>query len=411
MGVGVYSSSFQGTGGTFLVDLPIFTEEQYKDYVKDSLSGDVPKDLLEETLQLFLDGEIDNDDLSEMYDSISYIYDEDDWRQQEYDDFNTLLIEEVEGVARELGFRIESRKGFSADRADFDSEFVAIADNGFVQIGWRSWEHDFVIGVGAHRNTLDMASEPEGNATDIIENYGLSPEAFAKAYAMIADSVEEYVRIRLLEKNFECRYKTSGYTTDGYTLGDKDEVAARKEALMQAIEDGYSFLKASPTDNILDADHDEIVALAKAMLDANDNWTDRFAVQVPVWDKAQGGVLLFKPGHENATAIILPMRTGEDGTKEVNHALIGYLNSLPDEDGLAALPRNEMTAEFLRQQQAKYNKSGVYDLIVTAEEWVEAKGEDCVLTWSDEDPESATELVLARYDKPALAPLATPFKP
>lgn len=330
MGVGVYDSNFHGTGGTFIVRGPLAEQEHYDAYAAEQ--GDH---------------------------ALSF----EDWAKDEYDEFNRDLVEAVEDAGRELGFGVFTRDNFRADRAAFDSDFVGVLDGGMVEVGWRSWQHDFVVGVGGARNWGDWMADPMAYAEQIIEETGRPPTQVKATYEAYAGMVQEFVRLKVMQAGMECSYKTSGYTSSNYQMPDDVEeklemlkrgVVAVRESFNRPIEDVLKGL--SPTDRV--ALTKDLALLASEQGDRDDYLPVK--VQIPVVH--HGSVLLYSPWAEDArAAMIVP--------DEVRDA-VGKAEEL------TAVPRNLETAAWFRELQAKRRGQVI---VVTADEWVEATGEDCVL--------------------------------
>lgn len=184
MGVGVFHSTFQDRGGTFLISGPLGTDEDYESYRKECIAdGDEPMD-------------------------------RDDWAQQEYDDENEFLLDSVMTAGVGLDFQASPRKGFRSENAPFDREFSQIVEDDFVSISWRSWQHDFVIGVGPTNRAAEILDMDDSDASEDIKN---ALAAFKTDYEALVDASLEAMRIDAMQNGFECRYRTSGYTTSAYS--------------------------------------------------------------------------------------------------------------------------------------------------------------------------------------------------
>lgn len=195
MGVGVYESNFNETGRTFIVSPPDFDDSSNDD---------------------------DEDDRSA--DEIS---------QQAHDDHLEDVVWRIIEAGNELGFDINEHalRYSSKDDSRFvmDKSFTVIIENDFVQVGFRGWESDMIIGVaGAHPDFEDIESNYE-----LFERYSLPLAQLAETYHSLASSVYDYIQLTLQENGIECRVKTSGYTSAEIIV--PDDIATQKAALKEVI--------------------------------------------------------------------------------------------------------------------------------------------------------------------------------
>lgn len=357
MGVGVYESNFSGTGGTFLVDGPLLTDEDYEAYC-----------------------DAEHEDGMEPCSFES-------WAQMEYDDFSSNLIGSLKAYAREIGLTLVDRE----DREwNADHEFVSLAVSDHVAVGCREWENDVVIGVWGRGPVGMVMGEPEAHAETIIEGTGMSPAKAERLYFDLSYGVQEYIRLRLMQDGFQCRYKTSGYTSEAYTLPeDADErIAKHREMIPRTIE----VLSRAASLNILEADREERVAIAKAICEINEGYlTERgpLHVQVPVYDRDEGVIRFVNPHSRNGLSEGHPV---PDELADV----VGDLKAI---EHLAPIPRNERTESWFRKEQ----KTSSYALIVDAEEQVEA-AQDALLAVITNDDRTMEEIMIAGEEYMAPAP-------
>lgn len=184
MGVGVYYSTFQDRGGIFLIRGPLGKDEDYEVYRKEcAADGDDPMD-------------------------------RDDWAQQEYDDENEFLLDSVTTAGVGIEFLASPRRQFRSENADYDREFSKIVEDNFVAISWRPWQHDFVIGVGPTNRAAEILDMDDSDASEDIKN---ALAAFKTDYEALVEASLEAIRIDAMQNGFECRYRTSGYTTSAYS--------------------------------------------------------------------------------------------------------------------------------------------------------------------------------------------------
>lgn len=308
MGVGVYSDDFNKTGGTFLVD--------------GLLEGD----------------------------------------QDDYDDFNLRMIEVVEQAGRDLDLGVARRKHFDADRASFDSEFVSILEGRYHEVGWRAWEHDFVIGVGAmQRNDWqDKLRDPEAFTQDVIVDTGRSPQALARLAESFSDNLLTYVRLNLQSEGFECRYRTSGYTTSAYeTPANIDaELAKLRDVLIAQDKE----LHKDPIEAFKAQDKQErvetIEAYTESLNDQEREWLARsMYVNVPIYNHLENHVMWYNPATQEFTgsSAAFEEASGVD--------LRAIMADEPQEAGLSAIPRDERTEAWF-QYRAERGSPVRHDLMI-----------------------------------------------
>lgn len=225
MGVGVFSDDFDGTGGTFIVNMPYTSEEEFRSLQE---SGEV-------------DAETDFETFS----------------KAEYDDENLMLIEAIERVGGDLGLDVCKRKNewhFHPEYAtskNLDDDFFTVINDSLVAIGWRSWETDLIVGIGAPKSEYGRITEKDYE--DSVKEFGVPPEKVAKIYNEMKDALFKFTLNRLLSEGFECSFRTSGYTSSRYKMEecDMDDLAATVKQLHAQLSAMHSspdttFLTSSP---------------------------------------------------------------------------------------------------------------------------------------------------------------------
>jgi len=320
MGVGVYDSDFNGTGGCILIDGPLGTDQDYEEHCKARRAdGEEPVD-------------------------------RESWSQNEYGDI--------------------------------------------IEIGWRSWEHDFVIGVGGAGRFATWMQDPDGYVEEIVAEMGMSPKRAGDVYGNLSSAVQEYVRIRLMQDGFRCRYKTSGYTSSAYAV--PDDASARLEELKASIKELSAVLMGNPGASLKAASSADRIELAKSLKEINDNYgrdgkdAAEIRTAVAVYN-AEDKTILFGNPYEEIGWIGVSMPPTE---------MREYLGTLEtDENHLAVLPRNEMTEAWFAERQAKCPTW----LILTTDEYLTAVGEDLVVRSQDED-ESVIEYTVAVHQPSPRSP-------
>ena len=323
MGVGVYSSDFDGSGGTFLV------------------SGPLPGD---------------NEDKHEF--------------ENESNDFAYDLATAIKTASTKLGMDIDNQaKGLNIKNlAGFDNDFVGVAENNQVGVGWRSWEHDFVVGVGGLQDWKNWAYDPDGNAGEIIQETGFPQDKAIDAYHVIADNTLEYIRLTLMEEGFECRFRTSGYTTGLYEPPEEGFLQ-KKEELKQKICEATALLNMPVNEALASSTHEDRVAIAKVLCQ---EYRPSIRPLVLAYDASALSVVLYdmEDPDELVSITAIPPNVS------------AFLASQPSDDSknsLSVFPHTQETDAFIiaLQKEGKYKYCD--QLLLTAEEYTMATNNDCVV--------------------------------
>lgn len=344
MGYGAFDSDFGGVGDTFTVSGPIPTAAGYAAYAEECRAdGDEPLD-------------------------------EEGWREQEVEDFESELLGTLRAASADLGLALSRRGprgGYPA--AGFDDDFTLVAEASPVAVGFRQWQHDYVVGVAPAAGMLDALRDVEGNAAAFLE-LGRLPESYEALYDTVRSAVQDYVRLRLMANGIECRFRTSGYTSAAYEQpADPKAETARLRAVAEA---GIKRLDRQPDDALDELDGAGRVAFLAGMRAAFGEDEAPFRVVVPVFDADFDDLWLFTPGEPDANFT----------RKAAPHERAWLAALPPGEGGRAALPEGaEAEALVARIQGAEDS------LVVTAAEYAAATGEDCVVSWDG----GAVEMTLA----------------
>lgn len=133
----------------------------------------------------------------------------------------------LRSAADDLGMAVDDD---ARERAGFDPEFRSVARNDALGIGVRCWQHDYVVGIGSD---LQWAGgNAEAYREEILRSYHLPVKAVVDAYMTMSLAAADYVRLRLQQIGFNCRYPTTSYTSATYSMPD-DVDAALAEARAQ----------------------------------------------------------------------------------------------------------------------------------------------------------------------------------
>lgn len=372
MGVGVYSSNFNGSGGTFVVDGIVGGEEEYRKYVLEN----VPEDAL--SLDQWRTDVADDPDADED-DYKDYLYElaEEDsldletWQR----DQDEALIEDFEQTiamaARELGMSVEGSRNGRYERARFDTDFVSMATSRYIDIGWRSWEHDMIVGVAGSVMTHEWAGDPEVFAGEIFDNTGLSAARFSQIHGELSEAVQTYVRLSLMRDGKECSYKTSGYTTSVYTAPEEGYDAAL-ETLRGEIRELERSIPKSFHDGILLARRDEREEIVHALVSGEVNFDT--PIVIPLYDPEQESLVLYSNDRKRFIA-----------TEELPSAFIDAMrdtiSASEGSEDFVAVPMNDDLTEAWADLQSRHPDH----FIVSMEEWIGVVGGDPAIEWRDAD--------------------------
>lgn len=407
MGVGVYSDDFNGTGGTFCVSGPLATNDDYQEYL-DNILAENPHLIIEEVA----DGDWNfrsskdakppegdsywelgrysskNEAIQEACDYFDiHVFEFEAWSQDQYDTFNSDLIEIVKQAGDDLGLERSSDSDLGSrklTRACFDDDFCELVKDpqkNMFAIGWRSWEHDFVIGIGAN-NTYDWQehlSEPMTTykAIQILEYSGKSPNKFITEYQEMIAAVEEYVRIILMESNIECSYKTSGYTTSPYSLPEQDQLESKKAELKATVNKWQESLYVEWNDALTNATAQDRLEILKAIDDNQDN-QERFHIEVPIFNHADGTIYWIMPTEDGE---VITNSVDSGGFKEL-------MKDQPQTEGFSIIPRNERTESWFKSVQARINSGGrnakgIMRIAFSGDEYTSVTKNDIVINFGD----------------------------
>ena len=357
MGVGVYESNFDGMGTSFLVSGPLGTDEDYAAYAK------ACRDARDEF------GPVDREQ----------------WTKDQYDGENELLVELVASFGTTIEMTPSRRKGFRSDAVDFDREISSLAAGDLVEVGWRSWQHDFVIAVGPTSRAQDMLSL---DATAAALEYGRSPEGLKADYDALVAAVAEAVRIELQRNgNFECRYRTSGYTSAAYAKGEDDDL--RTGQLREEVRTLTARLAADRAEALLSLSEEERAAVIRASLDARRGGA---AFPVALKDPEGTGLNFYSAADPDGDGCAIV------SSGAIPPELSAYFEALPM-GTFAAVPRNSETEAFFAARQRHPRERNV---VVSAEEVAAATGEDvAVKIYGDTDMDATTQVAMARAPQAA----------
>ncbi|MTH95494.1 hypothetical protein [Roseibium sp. RKSG952] len=370
MGVGVYTNDFNGSGGTFMVSAALPSDDDYRSYVID-LGRDYA-----DSFDAWKESVAETPDPSESdYEDYLFELGEDDalsieaWRQDQVDTEVENMEYLIAEACKKLSMSVNA--GGRCSRADFDDEFVLVGDGRHVQVGWRNWEHDYVIGIGGTSKTKYWGGEPDAYAGEIMEETGLAPSAYCNTYADLASKVSDYVRLSLMVDGFECRFRTSGYTTDLYEAPAEGFEAALS-ALETQIASLNDCLSTDFEDGLTEATDIERVEIAKEILSCDHNTVLRAAV--PVYDPVQGKLNLYAPTESKIFAAV-PMN-------DILRAEIAdIISDLPNEEDYVSIPRNENTLKVFGDLQAK----AMDHVVISVDEWNAAEPGDLQIDWVDDN--------------------------
>lgn len=383
MGVGVFSSDFKGTGGTFLVDGLVGGEDEYRAYVLENLPASVMP-FEEWKASVAEDPEASEDEYKDYLFEVpsEEAVDFETWQT----DQNMSLTSDIEAIlataARELGMTVSTARGGRYERADFDGDFVLVGGDQYVQIGWRSWQHDYVVGVGADSQVFGWVSEPSAHSGEIIDRFGLTKDAFVGIYASLAEHVEEYVRLSLMQAGQDCRFKTSGYTASSYEAPTEGFEAAL-EALRDSIKQLRGSFPLSFGDGIKTADWADREEIIKTVIDG-DTYLTKLAV--PMLDGRSGELFLYRADNRRMVAMD---GIGEDLTAAVEALAAAHEGT----EDMVAVPRPHDGCQSWNDIQSRYPDF----LVVSMQEWLDADDDlEPKIQWRDDrDDEWELDVIIS----------------
>lgn len=349
MGVGVYTSDFGSAGTTFIVTGPLATDEEYASYVAAT-----------------------EDPLGQS-----------DWATQEYDDFTDNMAEVISEALKQVGFfPANHRRGYT--RASFDDNFVSCSSNGLAEIGWRSWESDYVIAVAGDGRWQSAMADPGGYVEEFAAEQGLDPEKAKPVYLELVEALKEYVRLALQDNSFECRYRTSPYTTDQYPVNA--ETAPRMDELAGLITERTQFLAKRFGDRVPEMDRASRVEFAGII--------DRDGLDITT----EVAVIDHRTGHVRVSDGRRLQGQYEVQTQE----LASHLAALQKDDlAFSPVPLTAETAALF--DEIRKDRAGYGILVVAPDEFYEAFDDDISVTYPDS---SGDRLVITFENDRAAAPSA-----
>lgn len=235
MGVGVYSNNFTETGGTFLVDGPDCSDDEYKAAHVDMDEDDVP-------------------------DLETWIQDQNDFQ---FSDMNEAITSALQAVGLVVG---------ANSKRDFEHEFlVHTRDRGFV-IGTRGWEHDSVVGVWQDEEYGEYEGNVNGDVVEMALRAGVMPERLCARRRKIADDLLELIRLELQERGMDCRFKTGGYTSGQYPSLDADAHEQRFSELVTSIRADLDWASRPYEQALREEGPDNFKEIIKLIVAEEPNW-------------------------------------------------------------------------------------------------------------------------------------------
>lgn len=399
MGAGVFSSDFNGTGTTFLVSGELVDHEQdYRAYLKEEAENEgfveVDGKWLAEDGQVYegldaLARALERQDLHVM--SMEQLM------ESRREDEISNLISSIAADAGKLGLTLGLRKGNRIDQSMcLDNDFAAIADDFLVEIGWRDWEHDFVVGVAAGGSVETALQDTEYHAADIIANYGMSPDRFQTLHMHLVNAVAEYIRLGLMDNGFDCRFRTSGYTTSGYEIPNPRELKDQRKQLEKTIKDTIGVFK-SGKNNLLLMDGSLRAELLRELKRLHDDMeygsqiNFESTVAIPFFNPETNEAVWYSPYFEGAVAAAF-----------LEPQMVAFMQDKINGNDMIAIPRTEESETWLAaSQQHLLETRSAIRVVATAHEVVEAWKEDLVLNLPDEN-DDIQEVVVMRSNRPTM---------
>lgn len=237
MGVGVFESDFDKTGGTFIIDQSYFDEDAYMENLR-SLAEDLKIKILPfQENGLFSDErghliyQSEREALESEIELKGGIYQSfNQWSQQssidEWNDIKATICSALSGSPVD-----------DNDYMDADKNFSLVCERGLFQVGIRSWETDYIIGVAPAAGLYNTFQDD----LEIFTEYGVEPEEFRERVGDISERILFIARAALFKNAIQARYRTSGYTTGRYNDLDQiknisSEINQKKEELTELMD-------------------------------------------------------------------------------------------------------------------------------------------------------------------------------
>jgi hypothetical protein len=179
-------------------------------------------------------------------------------------------------------------------------------------------------------------------------------------------------------EGFECRFKTSGYTTGLYDVPSdiKEQIEALKTALVAQLAE----LQKDPLDAFKSQDSEERKELIRAIKDSvtpheRSIYERSFSVELPIYSHVSNSVLWIDP-FKNEFVAASPAKDSASGVD-----LADVMRDEPSEDGISAIPRDERTEAWFAHRTKRgspVNRQKMV-LVATAEEFATAVNEDLTI--------------------------------
>lgn len=237
MGVGVFESDFDKTGGTFIIDQSYFDEDAYMEdlrslaedlkikilpFQENGLFSDEKGHLIYQSEREALESEI------ELKGGIYQSFDQ--WSQQS-------SIDEWNNIKGTICSAISDSPADCDDYMDADKNFSLICEKDIFQVGIRSWETNYIIGVVPAAGLYNMLQDD----LEIFAEYGIEPEEFRERVRDLSQRILFIARAALFENGIQARYKTSGYTAGRYSDLDQikdisSEINQKREELTELMD-------------------------------------------------------------------------------------------------------------------------------------------------------------------------------
>ena len=202
MGYGVYSHDYKGAGSTFGVSVD---HQSYDDYCEAQKAEGISRD--------------DPDFLSS-----------DTFYQDQSDDDVATIESVLKRTAEAFNLQVVDSRQYRAEPWQDNLCIYAVGHG--LTLGWRSWQHDYVI--GAHANEK-FGNDFEAYQNEITRDTYRAASSIKEAFDKQVELMLEYVRLSLSEEGMECRYKTGGYTSAAYETLDEAELTERLQAIAAQV--------------------------------------------------------------------------------------------------------------------------------------------------------------------------------
>lgn len=259
MGVGVYSDNFEETGGTFLVDDILDYTQGYEDYLSQLTESEEPV-----SLDTYTEDEL----------------------QQQWKDLEGI-IQHVFGL---LGAK--NNDAFTRYETLKDNYRVHAREWGF-EAGTTSAGTSQIVGVW-QINQDWFGSTWDSYKFEIASEQMIEPQRFLMARSRMSQTLQDLIRLHIMEMGRTCSYKTSGWTTAQYKAPESYE--AEYARLIAQFKQDLEFTTRHPARALREEGLENYKAVLRTLCSQeNAHSNEPVKARVGVLGKGQDGIYWAEP--------------------------------------------------------------------------------------------------------------------